>query len=175
MVGPLYLLASYAVFLVYRMLRSFLSVYRLNQTTWEGLIAKLYPVRTSAVLALVRLSEDTLTSGEMDELWQTIGGSEGLRRMGHNADVLVALASFAETWDPSAAAVVQTLRNEGLALKESVFRIRCIRAFTKSNAPVQLSFRKAAGAYHRMITDLLLLYKQSHVARYPALVAACNM
>jgi hypothetical protein len=129
--------------------------------TWEDLVARLEPV---SIDGIAKVAIDYLhpvrgqLAIETDEMWSLIGGVEGLRRMQANAEVLIALAGFAQQWNFQESVIVgERMRRDGLALRR---------------ASRQVSVQEAASAYYVMRGRLLTLYQTSHAGRYQPLAVA---
>ncbi len=160
----------------YALVRARIKARRLSQVSWEGLLARLEPVQRGGIAAVAR---DYLQPSkgqlklETDELWEMVGGMEGLRRMRDNAEVLLALAGYAQRWNPQESVVVlERMRRDGLALRRASNRLSLslLLGYGKVRGPFNL--HEAASAYYLMSERLLALYETSHAGRYPSLAAA---
>lgn len=147
-----------------------------SRSTWEELVAKLQRVPTDAITAIAR---EHLNPGkgqlgaEPDELWERLGGVEGVERMRANADVLLALASYAERWNlVESRIVVERMRRDGVALRRAARRLMITVWFGSGRARSAFSIHEAASAYFLMQQRLLALYETSHAGRLPQLAAA---
>ncbi len=144
--------------------------------SWEQLVSQIEEV---PIQGIARIATDYLqpSKGQLsistEELWNWIGGEEGLRRMSANADVLIALAAFAGQWNPEESAIVwERMRRDGLTLRRAARRVSSSLARGKSKSSGPFNVQEAASAYWLMRERLLKLYQTSHAARYPRLSSA---
>ncbi len=149
---------------------------RLHQLSWDDLIGRLEPLPASGIskvaLDYLQPSKGQIAI-ETDELWYLIGEAEGLRRMVTNADVLLALAGFAQQWNFEEGVIVaERMRRDAKALKRAARRVSLGLIFGYDKAHGPFSLQEAASSYYLMRRRLLALYETSHVGRYPALAAA---
>ena len=102
-----------------------------------------------------------------------VGGSEGLAQMRANADVLLALAGYAQQWNFEESVIVaERMRRDALTLRRATFRIAFGLLFNYGKARGPFYVQEAASAYYLMRVRLLALYETSHAGRYPGLSAA---
>ena len=102
-----------------------------------------------------------------------IGEAEGLKRMHANAEVLIALAGYAQRWNFHESVIVaERMRQDGLALRRAVHltTFSMIFGYARHRSPFYL--QQAASSYDLMRERLLALYETSHAGRYSALAAA---
>ena len=147
----------------------------LSRLSWEDLLGKLKPVSADGInaIALEYLQPGkNQTRIETDQLWQMIGGLEGISRIRANADILLALAGFAQRWNPEEGLIVaERMRRDGLALRRAAFKLQLSLPFGFGQALGPFNVQEAAGAYYLMRQRLLNLYEISHAGRYPQLAA----
>lgn len=149
---------------------------RLSSLSWEELLARLEPVGNEGVtaVALEYLQPAKNQLGmEPSELWTQIGGEEGLARMRRNAQVLLALAAYAQRWNFHEGVIVaERMRHDGVALRRAASRITLGMSWGVGKARGAFYVHEAASAYYLMRERLLALYESSHAGRYPALASA---
>ena len=149
---------------------------RLASTSWNDLLARLATVPTKGIteIALEYLQPSRGQIGiQTDDLWAMVGGSEGLAQMRANADVLLALAGYAQQWNFEESVIVaERMRHDALTLRRATFRIALgvVLNYGKARGPFYV--QEAASAYYLMRVRLLALYETSHAGRYPDLSAA---
>jgi hypothetical protein len=147
----------------------------LSRLSWDDLLGKLKPVGADGIntIALDYLQPGKgQTRIETDELWELIGGFEGIRRIRANADVLLALAGFAQRWNPAESVIVaERMRRDGIALRRAALKllVSLPLGFGKTLGPFNV--QQAASSYYLMRQRLLALYETSHAGRYPELAA----
>lgn len=172
----LFLLLGLAVLSAAALLRSQSNAAELSQSSWEALIAKLQPVPTTGIIAVAREYLNPV-KGQIDtepeELWERIGGIDGLEHMRANADVLLALAACAEQWNRVESRIVgERMRRDAVALRRAVRGITISMYLDSGRGRAAFHVHEAASAYYLMRQRLLALYETSHAARLPALSAA---
>ena len=147
---------------------------RLAALSWRALLTELRPVERSAIntLALEHLQPQVAVQRcrTATELWDLVGGVDGLTSMKENADILIALAAYTQRWNPEKGSTVTAgMRRDGIALRRAVVRLGLGVARDVSLAEVSLSMHEAASAYYLMTQRLLALYKESQAVLYPVL------
>ena len=170
------LLAAAAGFLVIGLWRSQNTARSLSRLSWEELVARLAPVGGDGITA-VALEYLQPAKGQLGmepgELWTQMGGSEGLARMRANAEVLIALAAFAQRWNFHEGVIVaERMRHDGMALRRAARGVTLGVRWGIGKARGAFYLHEAASAYYLMRQRLLALYETSHAGRYPALAAA---
>jgi hypothetical protein len=173
---PLTLLTGIVLLSAIALVRSQKSASRLSNTSWEDLLRRLVPVEGEGITAVAREYLNP-TKGQIatepPELWELIGGAAGLARMTANAEVLIALASYAQRWnDVESRIVAERMRRDGLALRRSARVLNIAVYLGVGRARAAFHIHEAASAYYLMRQRLLALYETSHVARLPQLAAA---
>ncbi|MGA3159786.1 MAG: hypothetical protein ABSC77_01110 [Terracidiphilus sp.] len=147
---------------------------------WNDLVAGIYRLD---VVELSAVAVDYLTPrrGQIEmepkEIWESLGGYEGLRRMRENAEIMLALAAYAQRWNFEEAVIVtERMRLDAASLRRAVRRVEIgmipARLLRRFRLTLPLHAQEASSAYYLMRQRLLALYETSHVSRYPALAAA---
>jgi hypothetical protein len=139
---------------------------------WQTIVAQLEPIPFKN---LERVALDHLQpSGnqlrlETDELWELIGGWDGLDKMWHNANLLVQLAAYIQVWNRTEAVIVgERIRQDSLMMKRAIMRIKMHRLWLyRFRAPFYM--HQAASAYYLMTRRLLALYQTNQYLLYPRL------
>jgi hypothetical protein len=141
---------------------------RSAEASWEQLFASLTWIDRNniAQVALDLVDESGQPKGsdeaatlEPAQLWDVIGGLEGLTVMERNSEVLVELAFYVQQWYPEAVAVAEQLRLDARELKWHVARLR--GAAQKGNLQISFPFyaQRAVVSYYLMTRRLLSLYE----------------
>jgi hypothetical protein len=139
---------------------------------WQSIVARLQPVPFKN---LERVALDHLQpSGhqlqlETDELWELVGGWDGLHRMRQNADLIIQLAAYIQIWNRDEAIIVaERIRQDSLMLRRAIWRIELHRWWTfRLRTPFYV--HQAASAYYLMTRRLLALYECNQFLLYPRL------
>jgi hypothetical protein len=153
---------------------------KMAQLDWHDLVAKLYRL-DMVELSAVAIDYLTPRRGQIDmepkEIWAFLGGYEGLKRMRENAEIMLALAAYAQRWNFEEAVIVtERMRLDAASLRRAVRRVEVgmipARLLRRFRLTLPLHAQEASSAYYLMRQRLLALYETSHVSRYPALAAA---
>ncbi len=92
------------------LLHSYISANRLARCSWEELLAQLHRIETDGITAVamnhLAPGKDQLTL-QPEDMWNLLGGLEGLQRMRENGRILIALARMSS---------VGTMKRESLSL-----------------------------------------------------------
>ncbi len=170
------ILFAFAICVVgFALLRTRKKASELSRLSWEDLLAKLEPVSNQGI-SLVALDYLKPTGGQLQlattELWMLVGQDEGLRRMYANAQILIALAGYAQRWNPDESIIVaERMRRDGITLRRAALRLSVGVLSGRGNVLGPFNVQEAATAYYLMRERLLALYRTSHIARYPELAA----
>lgn len=146
---------------------------RVANVDWESLVAAIQPVPFERLekVALDHLDPRNLQL-ELDpgEMWEYVGGLEGLRRMRHNADLILQLAAHVRLWNFDESIVVaERIRYDALTLKRALFRIETRLWVARFNVRVPFYVHQAASSYYLMTRRVLTLYQANHYLLYPRL------
>jgi len=167
------LLIGIPLILLFGLARARWRTRQLSFLTWKQLVEQIQPVKNEGIqtLALDYLEPTHNQTGRnMEEMWDLVGGTKGLKRMKNNADVLIALAEYAEGWNTDESAIVAArMERDGLALRRAVVGLGLGITCGYGNQRVSGYLQEAASSYYLMRKRLLLLYKSSHSGLYPCL------
>jgi hypothetical protein len=179
-VFPYALLTAVVGGLTVTAVRSQRSAIKLNNRSWSELVAELHFVDSRGLILVARDYLDP-RKGQIDlqpeEIWTLLGGDQGLRTMLLNADLLVALAAFAQQWNLDESVIVaERMRRDGVRLRKAVRRVQIgmwSQVFTGRHwVEVPFQLQEAASSYYLMRQRLLALYETSHAGLYPQLAKA---
>lgn len=151
-----------------------------SQRDWHDLVAGLHHVDFKGVSTV---AVDYLTPHrgqidmEPDQIWKSLGGYEGLKQMRENAEIMLALAAYAQQWNFEEAVIVtERMRHDAASLRRAVRRVEYglipARLLRRFRFTLPLHAQEACSAYYLMRQRLLSLYETSHECRYPALAAS---
>jgi hypothetical protein len=149
---------------------------RLSTATWDLLVHQLEALPMTGV---TKVALDYLQPAkgqnaiETDEMWQLVGGAEGLERMQMNARILLQLAAFAEQWNREESLVVgERMRREAQILRRAIKKIQrgVFWGYGRATGPFVL--QQAASTYYLMRQRTLALYETSHIGRHARLSIA---
>ncbi len=151
-----------------------------SQRDWHDLVASLREVDFAGV-STVAIDYLTPRRGQIDiepdKIWECLGGYEGLRKMRENADIMLAIAAYAQQWNFEEAVIVtERMRNDAALLRRAIRRVELGllpgRLLRRYRYTLPLHAQEASSAYYLMRQRLLSLYETSHICRYPALAAS---
>jgi hypothetical protein len=154
--------------------------HKLAQLDWQELVAGLYRL-DMVELSAVAMDYLTPRSGQLDlepnEIWGFLGGYDGLKRMRENAEIMLALAAYAQRWNFAEAVIVtERMRLDAASLRRAVRRVELgmipAQLLKHFRLTLPLHAQEASSAYYLMRLRLLSLYETSHAGRYSALAAA---
>ena len=142
---------------------------RSSPATFEALFAQLKWIdRNNIAQVALDLSGQPM-AGEADatlepsQLWNLIGGLDGLELMERNSEVLIALAFYVQQWYPEALLVAEQLR---LNAREVEWHIGRLKATAKSGRPPVAAaeyLQQAVAIYYHMTREVLALYEQANL------------
>jgi hypothetical protein len=159
---------------------------KLAQLDWKELVAALHSLDV-AEMSVVAVDYLTPRKGQIDlepkEIWKSLGGYEGLKRMRQNAEVMLALAAYAQRWNFAEAVIVtERMRLDAYTLRRAVRRVElgmmpCAGLISfgmlkRFRFTLPLHAQEASSAYYLMRQRLLSLYETSHAGRYSMLAAS---
>ncbi len=148
---------------------------KLSHLNWDDLVERLEPVSVGGILTValdyLQPGKDQLRI-ETAEMWALIGESEGVRRMHANAEILIALAGYAQRWNPVESVIVaERMRRDGLTLRRAARKLSLSVMVGRANMHSAFNVQEVASSYYLMRQRLLALYETSHAGRYPLLAA----
>ena len=147
---------------------------------WNDLVAGLHPLdmdELSTVATDYLIPRRGQIDLEPNVIWEFLGGYEGLKRMRENAEIMLALAAYAQRWNFAEAVIVtERMRLDAATLRRAVRRVELgmipARLLRRFRLTLPLHAQEASSAYYLMRQRLLALYETSHMGRYSALAAA---
>jgi hypothetical protein len=151
-----------------------------SRRDWRDLVAGLQKMDFAGV-STVAVDYLTPHRGQLDmepdRIWKLLGGYEGLRKMRENAEIMLALAAYAQQWNFEEATIVtERMRHDAVTLRRAVrsAELSLIPSALFGRCRFTLPFyaQEASCAYYLMRQRLLSLYEVSHVGRYPILATA---
>ncbi len=149
---------------------------KLLSKDWQTLVASIEPMhmRGLEMVALDHLEpQKNQLRLEPHEIWGLVGGKEGLRRMEHNADLMIALAAYVRNWNHDQAIIVaERIRHDSIQLKQAVRRIRWNERMHRGKLRIPFYVHQAAASYYLMTRRLLSLYETNQYLLYPVLAEA---
>lgn len=150
---------------------------KLTSRGWEELIARVEQIEFAGIKTVAHDYLDPQqgqTQLEPEDLWNLVGGVDGLHSMRSNAKLMLALAAHAQHWNFVEATIVgERMRRDALRLRKAARRIELgfIPHFVMRRFWLRtpLYLQETTAAYYLMRQRLLLLYLNSHSGRYPRL------
>jgi hypothetical protein len=107
-------------------------------------------------------ADEAAATMEPSQLWNLIGGLNGLETLERNSEVLIALAFYVQQWYPEALPIAERLRLDARQLKWHVARLR--GAAQKGNLQISFPFygQRAVVTYYLMTRRVLELYEAAN-------------
>jgi len=154
----------FSVFLAFMLRVQHARAHKFSFMTWRELAGKLQPVQTEGIktLALELLEpHGDQPRRDVEETWDLVGGAAGLSRMENNADILVALALYAQKWNRlEGVMVTERMRRDGIALRRAILGLGLGKTTGYGAERVPLYVQEAASSYYLMRKRLLLLLRE---------------
>jgi hypothetical protein len=153
---------------------------KLAQMDWKNLVDRISHL-DMVELSAVAVDYLTPRRGQIDlepsEIWESLGGYEGLRKMRQNAEIMLALAAYAQRWNFTEAVIVtERMRMDAATLRRAVRRVELgmipFEVLRRFQVTLPLHAQEASSAYYLMRQRLLSLYETSHAGRYSLLAAS---
>src|SRR5579875_2219756 len=121
-------LTAAAAMVVIRTTMSYISTARNARADWKDIVARLQPLHMQGLQMVAR---DFLepAPGQLrldpDEIWGLVGGSEGLKRMRANADVMLALAAYTQRWNFEEGVIVaERMRRDARKIHRAIWHLQ---------------------------------------------------
>lgn len=157
-----------------------LQVQKQRRRGWHNLVADLYRldmVELSAIAIDYLTPQCNQIDLEPKEIWEFLGGYQGLRKMRENAETMLALAAYAQRWNFAEAVIVtERMRLDAATLRRAVRHVELglipSKLLLRYQMTLPLHAQEAASAYYLMRQRLLALYGTSHAGLYPKLATA---
>jgi hypothetical protein len=180
---PVLVIGAVAATLIVSMALSHYRTARTASLDWKELVAQLQPVYLKGLELVAR---DFLEPSpnqlkvQPDQLWELVGGWEGLKRMRQNAEIMLLLAACTQRWNFDEGVIVtERMRRDAQRLRRGVGHLelylapRLIQILPKRLRFCQpFEVHEVASAYYLMRQRLLALYQTSHAGLYPVLAAS---
>jgi len=146
---------------------------RLRAAVWEDLVTAIEPIHSRG-LEIVALDHMNPRGNQIrlepEDLWGLVGGLEGLRRMQHNADLIIALAAYVQRWNYDQSVIVaERIRHDSIQMKRALFRIKWNVYVRRSQLRIPFYIHQAASSYYLMTKRVLALYESNQYMLYPKL------
>jgi len=160
---------------VYYLLR----IRKASNATWAGLLSRLREVdRNRIAFVALDLVDETGQprkpgDSEIDpsNIWDLIGGLDGLEALENNCDVLIDLAFYVQRWHPEALVVAEQLRLNAREIKWHVARLRGAQETGNLSSSFPFYAQRAVATYYLMTQHLLALYERGNLAELAQLHA----
>ena len=135
-----------------------------SRATWEQLLARLVPIDRDkiAAVALDALGTPGHDNYEMspEEIWNMLGGMDGLSRLEKNCQVLIELATYVQRWHPEALVVAEQLRLNAREIEWHIGRLKGAAQAGHLQSAFANYAQRAVATYYLMTRHVLDLYEQ---------------
>lgn len=156
-------------------------IVRSRKKEWPDLLGDLKTISRpgfeAVVFDAIDRSGEERTDGaakelDFDQIWEFLGGMDGISRIEHNSRVLIEMASYLQRWYPEALATAEQLRLQARELEWHVGRLK----LAERNQGLKFYFasygQNAAVLYYQMCQRLLAAYKEGDTSMFTELQAA---
>jgi hypothetical protein len=96
-----------------------------------------------------------------DQIWELLGGMEGLEAVEKNCAVLIDLVFYVQQWYPEALLVAEQLRRNAREVQWHVDRLKGAAKTGKLKYATPDYLQRAVAIYYRMTCQVLSLYEQA--------------
>ena len=156
---------------------------RLRKGGWEGLIGQLLAVDRYKIALIaadsagVSAHSENAAQAELEpeEIWDLIGGLDGLEALGANCDVLIALACNVQQVYPEAVLVAEQLRLNAREIQWHLARLRDSGRVESLHSAFPHYAQRAVTTYYLMTQSVLALYEHAQVPGYMELQKALSI
>jgi hypothetical protein len=148
---------------------------RSSRKTWEELMGQIVPINRQGIDAVVldavepsgeRRSDEHRRELGRTEIWNLLGGMDGIRRMENNSSVLIEMAAYLERWHPEAADTAEEIRLEARNLR---WQTRWLYEAEKNHCLEQHFHsygQNAAISYYRMVKKTVSLFQHTEASLF---------
>jgi hypothetical protein len=150
--------------------------------SWEDLIARLDRVNSAGVAGVAReflnptgQQVDPRNDGkrmEPSDIWDMVGGIQGIEVMRQNTAVLIEIAAYIQRWNPEAVIVAEQLRLDAHEMEGYLKRLKASDRAGTLQTWFPFYAQRAVSAYYLMTRRVLALCEISHAGLLPSLQAA---
>jgi hypothetical protein len=147
-----------------------ISVVRYSSASWKELVESLREVDMEGIESVaqeyLRPEEEQQKRSEGEKL-TVIGGTDGLAKMRHNVDVMIAIAARAQGRDDpnGAGETLELMRRDANKVKSAIVGQGIGRTLGYGKHRVGSYVTEAAASYYLMIQRLLAIYERGHAIR----------
>jgi hypothetical protein len=148
---------------------------------WESLLKRLNAVNKENIALIARDLVDEYGRRRIDEddldldpsqIWELIGGMDGLQVLEHNCAVLVDLVFYVQQWYPEALAIAEQLRRNTREIEWHINRLKS----AEKNGRLDTAFgdyaQRAVAIYYGMTRSVLSVYEQLNIPGFSELQQA---
>ncbi len=142
---------------------------------WADLVARIRPLNPAHI---ERLAESYLNPSkdqlriEPAEMWELLGGHEGIDRMRDNAEAMLELARHVQRWNVTEGRIVtEMMRRDAVRLRKAARDIELSMLTHRYATLAPFCLQEASAAYYLMRQRLLALYENNHAGLRPQLAS----
>ena len=153
---------------------------RATSGSWQELLDRLAKVshENVALVALDLIDEDGRVRGQewpelsAEQIWNLVGGMEGLEEIEANCKVLIDIAVYVQVTYPEAILVAEELRRNTRHIQWHVDRLRASAETGNVRSSFTTYAQRAVASYYLMTKQLIALCEKCHFAGTEQLRAA---
>ena len=147
---------------------------QMRKRDWTEIVSSLEAINFEGITAIANMflnpTKDQLRL-EPSVMWEMLGGIAGLNRLCENADAMLELCVYAESWDYQGPVISEMIRLDMANLKKAVQRVQLSRLYGLGQVRSHFALMEAAAHYNLICRRLLGQYEKAHVGRLPILQA----
>jgi hypothetical protein len=141
---------------------------RISRNAWSALLGRLQRIDREklAAVALDLLDDERWEETgfrqrqlEPEQIFDMIGGMNGLTALEENCDVLIDLATYVQNWYPEALLLAEDLRLNAREIKWHIGRLRGASQTGHLRDQFPMYAQRAVATYYLMTRSLLVLYE----------------
>lgn len=161
--------AGYVAYVTFRR-RKFLA------KSWQDVLGRVEPVDLDGLQAIaygfLQPDKNQLRI-EPGEMWEIVGGLDGLHRLKKNAWAMLDLAVYAERWNLAKGPLIsEMIRRDAVRLNRAIFRVQVGVLFQFGHLRSPFYLQEAVASYYLIRGRLVGLYQVAHIGLIPGLEAA---
>lgn len=141
---------------------------RLHKRDWSAVLASIEPINLAGVMVIAEMylsPTKNQLSIEPPEMWEMLGGIEGIERLAANANAMLELCVIAESWDHDGLLISEMIRCDLANLKKALVRLERATLLGYADARGHFALMELAASYNLIRLRLLGQYEKFHVAR----------
>jgi len=167
-----FLVTSFVLIMVSLVIHYLLRARRASRNAWTHLLGRLRQIdrdKLSAVALDLLEEQEGQPPMDPEQIYDLMGGMNGLDALEQNCDVLIDLATYVQRWYPEALELAEELRLNSREIKWHIGRLRGASQAGHLREQFPMYAQRAAATYYLMTRSLLVLYEGVQVREFSEL------